>query len=53
LCRLDGADVLFIVAAEQRHHGHQEFAGKDRQCHAIVRQLRRLVRALEAEFANW
>ena len=23
---LDGADMLFVVAAKQHHHGHQEFA---------------------------
>ena len=45
---LDGADVLFVVAAEQHHHGHQEFAGEDRQRHAAGQAgFDRLVRALE------
>ena len=45
---LDGADVLFVVAAEQHHYGHQEFAGKDRQRHAAGQAgFDRLVRALE------
>ena len=45
---LDGADVLFVVAAEQHHHGHQKFAGKHRQRDAAGQPgLDRLVGALE------
>ena len=44
----DGADMLFVVAAEQHHHGHQELAGEHRQCHAAGQPgLDRLVGALE------
>jgi hypothetical protein len=45
---LDGADVLFVVAAEQHHHGHQELAGENRQRDAAGQSgFDRLVCALE------
>ena len=45
---LDGADVLFVVAAKQHHHGHQEFAGENRQRDATGQSgFDRLVGALE------
>nr|WP_235984003.1 hypothetical protein [Bradyrhizobium australiense] len=40
--------MLFVGAAKQHHHGHQEFAGKNRQRHAAGQSgFDRLVRALE------